>query len=104
VDYDSFDSLVDVFAGQDAVVNCVTGRATQYEPSKLIIDAATAAGVKLYFTNEFVANMTSEQSRRLPESLAGAKIRIREYLEVLGKEGKIAWTGLNGGPFLDMCE
>jgi hypothetical protein len=104
VDYDSFESLVNAFTAQDAVVNCVTGRATQYDPSKLIIDAAVAAGVKFFFANEFVANMTSEQSRRLPESLAGAKIRIRGYLEELAKEEKISWTGLNGGPFFDMCK
>lgn len=104
VDYASFESLVDAFAGQDAIVNCVTGGATQYEPSKLIIDAAVAAGVKFFFANEFVANITSEQFRRLPEAFAGAKLRIRQYLEKLGKEGEISWTGLNGGPFFDMCE
>jgi uncharacterized protein YbjT (DUF2867 family) len=102
--YQSFDALVDAFAGQDAVVNCITGIATQYDPSKRIVDAAVAADVKFFFANEFVANMESEQARRLPESHAGAKYRIREYLKGLGSEGKIAWTGLNGGPFFDMCK
>jgi uncharacterized protein YbjT (DUF2867 family) len=104
VDYSSFDSLVTAFIGQDAIVNCVTGGATQYEPSKLIIDAAIAAGVEFFFANEFVSNMESEQFKRLPEARAGAKVRIRAYLEGLGKEGKISWTSLNGGPFFDMCE
>lgn len=104
VDYESFGDLVDAFTGQDAVLNCITGSATQYDPSKHIIDAAVAAGVKCFFANEFVANMESEQARRLPESLAGAKYRIREYLKELASEGKIAWTGLNGGPFFDMCK
>jgi hypothetical protein len=85
-------------------VNCVTGSATQYDPSKLIIDAAIAAGVEFFFANEFVAHLTSEQFRRLPESHAGAKLRIRKYLEELGAQGKIAWTSLNGGPFFDMCK
>ncbi|KAJ4290209.1 hypothetical protein N0V90_010424 [Kalmusia sp. IMI 367209] len=102
VDYTSLDSLKDAFAGHDAVVNCITGGATQYEPSKLIIDAAVSAGVRFFFANEFVTNLASPQFRRLPESLAGAKARIREYLEALGKEGKIVWTALNGGPFFDM--
>jgi hypothetical protein len=104
VDYSSFDCLVTAFTGQDAIVNCVTGGATQYEPSKLIIDAAIAAGVEFFFANEFVSNMESEQFKRLPEARAGAKVRIRAYLEGLGKEGKISWTSLNGGPFFDMCE
>jgi hypothetical protein len=85
-------------------VNCVTGGATQYEPSKLIIDSAVAAGVRFFFANEFVGYVTSEQFKRLPESFVGAKLRIREYLQELGDEGKIGWTSLNGGPFFDMCE
>ncbi|KAF2114074.1 hypothetical protein BDV96DRAFT_577518 [Lophiotrema nucula] len=101
-DYSSLDSLTAAFAGQDAIINCVSGGATQYEPSKLIIDAAVAAGVKLYFSNEFVGNLLSEQYKRLPESFVGAKVRIREYLQKLGEDGKIAWTALNGGPFFDM--
>lgn len=103
-DYDSTDSLKDVFAGQDAVVNCVTGGATHYEPTKRIIDAAMAAGVPFYFANEYVGNIQTEQFKRLPESFVGSKIRIRAYLEELSKDGKIAWTALNGGPFFDMCK
>jgi uncharacterized protein YbjT (DUF2867 family) len=104
VDYTSHASLVQAFAGHDAVVNCVTGGATQYELSKLIIDAAVAAEVKFFFANEFVSNISCEQFQRIPESYAGAKLRIREYLEELGRAGKISWTSLNGGPFFDMCE
>ncbi|KAH7366674.1 hypothetical protein BKA66DRAFT_195262 [Pyrenochaeta sp. MPI-SDFR-AT-0127] len=102
VDYTSFFSLKEAFAGQDAVVNCVTGGATQYEPSKLIIDAAIAAGVRFFFANEFVGHVESEQYKRMPESAVGAKIRIRAYLEQLSQEGKVRWTSLNGGPFFDM--
>ncbi|KAI4667473.1 uncharacterized protein J4E79_002161 [Alternaria viburni] len=102
VDYTSFSSLQTAFENQDAVVNCITGGATHYEPSKLIIDAAIAAGVKLFFANEFVGEITRAAFRRLPEAFVGGKCRIREYLEGLGREGKIAWTSLNGGPFFDM--
>ncbi|KAI4674430.1 uncharacterized protein J4E88_008164 [Alternaria novae-zelandiae] len=102
VDYTSFSSLQAAFQNQDAVVNCITGGATHYEPSKLIIDAAVAAGVKLFFANEFVGEITREAFRRLPETFVGGKCRIREYLEGLGREGKMAWTSLNGGPFFDM--
>lgn len=103
VDYTSLESLKDAFRGQDAIVNCITGGATQYLPSKLIIDAAIAAGVKFFFANEFVGHVTSERFKSLPESVAGAKFRIREYLEKVGRESKITWTSLNGGPFFDMC-
>ncbi|KAE8837922.1 hypothetical protein PTNB73_04070 [Pyrenophora teres f. teres] len=102
VDYTSLESLKDAFHGHDAIVNCITGGATQYEPSKLIIDAAIFAGVKFFFANEFVGHATSERFKSLPESFAGAKYRIREYLEELGKASKITRTSLNGGPFFDM--
>ncbi|KAF9736901.1 hypothetical protein PMIN04_000579 [Paraphaeosphaeria minitans] len=102
VDYASLQSLTDGFAGQDAVVNCITGGATKYEPSVRIIDAAVAAGVKIFFANEFVGNVESEQFKRLPEAAAGAKVRVREYLARLAAEEKMAWTALNGGPFFDM--
>lgn len=62
-----------------------------------------AAGIKLYFGNEYVGNIDREQYRRLPESAVGAKVRIRKYLEQLGEEKKLQWTALNGGPFFDMC-
>ncbi|KAF1357574.1 isoflavone reductase family protein [Lizonia empirigonia] len=101
-DYTSLPSLIEAFTGQDAVVNCITGGATQYKPSKLIIDAAVAAGVKVFLANEFVGYVTSPQFRRLPEVFTGAKIRVREYLGELAAAGKITWTSLNGGPFFDM--
>lgn len=95
-------SLIETFTGQDAIVNCITGGATQYEPSKLIIDAAVAAGVKFFFANEFVGYVTSPRFRRMPEAYVGAKIRIREDLEELAAADRISWTSLNGGPFFDM--
>lgn len=102
MDYASFTSLTAAFKDQDAIVNCITGGATQYEPSKLIIDAAVASGVKFFFANEFVGHIDSPQFKRLPEESAGAKYRIREYLRELAAQGRISWTGLNGGPFFDM--
>lgn len=86
------------------MVNCITGGATQYDPTKLIIDAAVAAGVNFYFANEYVGPLEREQYRRLPEAFVGSKVRIRAYLEGLAKEGKIVWTALNGGPFFEMCK
>lgn len=101
-DYTSIHSLAEAFSGQHAVVNCITGGATQYDPTKLIIDAAVSAGVKFYFANEFVGYVDAPQYRRLPEAFVGSKFRIREYLAELAGAGNIAWTSLNGGPFFDM--
>ncbi|KAJ4992903.1 NmrA-like family protein [Stagonosporopsis vannaccii] len=101
-EYTSLSSLIKAFSGQDAIVNCITGGATQYDASKLIIDAAVEAGVKFFFTNEFVGHIDSPQYRRMPEAFVGAKFRIREYLRELAVAGKLTWTSLNGGPFFDM--
>lgn len=101
-DYTSLQSLKEAFSGQDAIVNCITGGATQYDASKLIIDAAVAANVKFFFANEFVGHVDSPQYRRMPEAFIGSKVRIREYMAGLAAAGKIAWTSLNGGPFFDM--
>lgn len=67
-----------------------------------MIDAAIAAGVKLFFADEYVGNIDSAQYARMPENLVGAKRRIRKYLQEKAVEGKIGWTALNGGPFFDM--
>ena len=101
-DYTSLASLTTAFSSQDCIINCLTGSATQYAPSKLIIDAAVATGVEFYFANEFVGYVTSPQFRRLPEAAVGAKVRIREYLQELSEKGRLDWISLNGGPFFDM--
>ncbi|KAF2868198.1 hypothetical protein BDV95DRAFT_501434 [Massariosphaeria phaeospora] len=102
VDYSSLSSLTEAFAGQDAIINCITAGATQFEPMKIIVDAAVAAGVKFFFADEFVGNIEKEQFRRMPEAAVGSKLRVREYLKELSKEGKMQWTSLNGGPFFDL--
>ncbi|KAF2019769.1 NAD(P)-binding protein [Aaosphaeria arxii CBS 175.79] len=104
VDFDSFESLKASFLGKDAVINCINGAATQFLPTKLIIDAAVEAGVRFYFANEFVGDIMREEFRRLPEQCVGGKVRTRAYLEKLSEGGKICWTALNGGPFFDMCK
>lgn len=50
-----------------------------------------------------MGNIQSKRYERLPEEFVGAKVRMRRDLEALGREGKIAWTSLTGGPFADMC-
>lgn len=103
-DFSSKASVTAAFAGHDAVLSCVPGGATDFESQKLLIDAAIAAGVKLFFASEYSANVMSEQYARLPVQFVGEKPRIRKYLEDKAKEGAIAWTALNGGPFFDLCK
>lgn len=102
VNFSSPTALTTAFGTHTCIINAISGSAVQYTTTKLIIDAAIAAGVKLYFANEFVGHITRPQFRRLPESAVGAKVRIRGYLEQVAAEGMMDWVSLNGGPFFDM--
>lgn len=102
-DFSSQESLAAALRGQDALLSCVPGGATDFASQKLLIGAAIAAGVKLFFASEYSANVMSPQYARLPTQFVGEKPRIRRYLEEKAKAGSIAWTALNGGPFFDLC-
>ncbi|KAF9641289.1 NmrA-like protein [Lasiodiplodia theobromae] len=102
VDYDSATSLTAALQNQDAVLSLVPGGQAKWAPQKLLIDAAVAAGVKLFLPSEFVANIMTPQYAVFPPSYVGDKVELRKYLMGLAAEGKICWTALNGGPFFDM--
>ncbi|KAL9611200.1 MAG: hypothetical protein Q9167_004148 [Letrouitia subvulpina] len=101
-DFDSLPSIAKALENQDALLCCVPGGATKFALQRLLIDAAIAAGVKLFFASEFIADITSERYKLFPTEIVGDKLQIRHYLEEKAAEGKIAWTSLNGGPFFDM--
>lgn len=71
---------------------------------RALVDAAVDAGVKLFFADEFVADITAPQYVAMPASYVGDKIAVRAYLEERAGRGEIGWVALNGGPFFDMCE
>jgi C4-dicarboxylate-specific signal transduction histidine kinase len=103
-DFESLPSLVDALGGHDALVCCVGGTQTKFDPQKLLIDASIQAGLKLFFASEYSGNILSPHYRMLPTQFVGEKLRIREYLEEKAAAGQIAYAALNGGPFFDMCE
>ncbi|GME26000.1 Isoflavone reductase family protein [Neofusicoccum parvum] len=101
-DYEDQASLEQALAGQDAVLCCIPGGQVQFDSQKRLIDAAIAAGVKLFFADEFVADISTPQYAIFPPQFVGDKVRVRAYLEEQAAAGKICWTALNGGPFFDM--
>ena len=90
-------SLAAAFAGLDAVVNATS----QHDPKLAIamVDAAAAAGVTRYIPpdfgqdpdNEFVATLGPYQG----------KTAVRRRLEALAAEGKMEWTVVANGCFLE---
>lgn len=103
VDFDDSSSLVTALQSQDAIVCCVPGSATKFVPQKLLIDAAIAAGVKLFFANEFASNILSPHYEVFPTQFVGDKVKVRKYLEERASSRDITYTALNGGPFFDLC-
>lgn len=65
---------------------------------QLLIDAAIAASVKRFIPAEFGSD-TLGKSGEL--AVFGGKVASRKYLEEKAAEGKITWTAIANGPFLD---
>lgn len=97
VDYASYDSLLSVFTGQDAVVSVVG--APGVPAQKVAVDAAIAAGVKRFIPSEFGVN--TRQVRDLPiGKILQGKIGVVDYLKEKEAEG-LTWTGISTGLFFD---
>jgi len=97
VDFSHLDSLTDALTGQDALVSTLASLATASQ--RLLVDAAVAAGVKRILPSEFGNNLKNPKTRELP--VYAQKIKIEEYLDQLAREGKISYTLVISGPFLD---
>jgi putative NADH-flavin reductase len=95
VDLSSPSALTSAFRNQDVVVSAVPNPRLSTE--KIWIEAAISAGVKRIIPSEYSTNLETALSRKLP--IVQEKLEIREYVEGLGKEGKIEWTSINNGPF-----
>ncbi|KAL7266126.1 hypothetical protein RUND412_011341 [Rhizina undulata] len=97
VDYNDHASIIEALKGQDALVASITSAALGLQ--KKIIDAAVEARVKGYIPSEFGSDTLNEKASKL--AVCKAKVDTKEYLEVLLKEGKIEWSGVANGGFLE---
>lgn len=96
--YDSVDSLVSAFQGQDAVISLVGGAA--FGDQNKLIDAAIAAGVQRFVPSEFGINTQDDRTRTIIPVL-NAKVETLKYLK--GKEDQISWSVFITGMFFDWC-
>jgi putative NADH-flavin reductase len=97
IDFSHLDSLTTALIGQDALVSTLASLAVASQ--RLLIDAAVAAGVKRILPSEFGNNLKNAKVRDLP--VYAQKIKIEEYLDQLAREGKVSYTLVFSGPFLD---
>ncbi|KAH6957746.1 hypothetical protein BKA56DRAFT_637645 [Ilyonectria sp. MPI-CAGE-AT-0026] len=97
VDYDDVSALTAVLHGQDAVVSVVPGQYSELQIK--IIEAAIAAKVSLFIPSEFGSDNTNSNTRKLP--LMKAKVAVDEYLKESAAAGKISYSRIVGGPFVE---
>jgi len=99
VDLTSKSDLVFAFKGQDAVVSAVPD--PQLEQEKTMIQAAIEAGVKRVVPSEYSSNLEAK-AKEVNLEIVAEKLKIRNYIEEIGETGKIEWSSINNGPFLDL--
>ncbi|OAA39555.1 NAD(P)-binding domain protein [Beauveria brongniartii RCEF 3172] len=97
VDFSSADALTSALQGQDVVISTLPADVASLQIT--LVDAAVAAGVKRFLPSEFGCNLDNALSRQIP--IFGEKIKIQEYLKEQAAAGRISYTFVYNGPFLD---
>jgi hypothetical protein len=97
VDYTSVGSLTAALKGVDALVSTVA--AGVIEKQNILIDAAVAAGVKRFIPSEYGSVTTNPKLETFP--IYASMFKIKHYLREKAEEGKLTWTVLACGAFLE---
>ncbi|KAF7168900.1 hypothetical protein CNMCM5623_001806 [Aspergillus felis] len=97
VDFDSLDSLTNALKGQDAFIDATSTP----DPSVAIrlIEAAIAANVHRFIPAEFSIDPTATNCRTLP--VFAGKAHVYDYLRQVAAEGRLTYTSISNGAFLD---
>lgn len=92
-------SLLDAFKGQDAVISTVSStNPGALDLQKSLIDAAIAAGVKIFVPSEYGVDTSDRSSPNFIPFLA-EKIAILDYLRE--RQDEISWIALVTGSLFD---
>ncbi|KAJ6013132.1 hypothetical protein N7522_003487 [Penicillium canescens] len=97
VNYDSVEDLTKNLNGQDAIVSTIPPTSATAQTN--LIHAAVAAGVKRFLPSEFGSDLHNPLNRAAP--VYADKIKVQELLSSLAAEGKITYTVVYNGMFLD---
>jgi hypothetical protein len=97
VDFTSVESLTAALKGIDGLVSTVA--ATAIENQTILIDAAVAAGVKRFIPCEYGSCTTNPKVAALP--IYAPMFKIKKYLAEQAAGGKLTWTVLACGAFLE---
>ncbi|KAK2064127.1 NmrA-like family protein [Colletotrichum caudatum] len=92
-------SLLEAFKNQDAIVSAVTSNQSDaLILQKTLVDAAIAAGVKVFVPSEYGIDTADGTAPRYVPSLAD-KIEVVKYLKE--RQDKIMWTAIVTGAIFD---
>ncbi|KAL8726102.1 MAG: hypothetical protein Q9166_006939, partial [cf. Caloplaca sp. 2 TL-2023] len=97
VDYDSLESLTSALEGQDAVVSTLASLALSKQ--LVLVEAAVKADVKRFIPSEFGSNTLNDKARQLP--IYADKIKVQDALQKAADAGRLSYTIVINGPFLD---
>ncbi|KAL6714164.1 hypothetical protein ACLMJK_008658 [Lecanora helva] len=97
VDYDSLDSLTTALQGQDAFISALGAAALAHQ--LLLVEAASKAHVKRFIPSEFGCDTTNPKVRSLP--VFADKVKVQEALDKEAAAGRMTYTAVCTGPFLD---
>ncbi|KAA8647843.1 hypothetical protein EYZ11_003619 [Aspergillus tanneri] len=97
VDYDSIPNLASHLAGQDAVVSVLGTLAM--DAQKNLIQAAANAKVTRFIPSEFGSDLENAENRSFP--VFAGKVESQNILKSLADEGRMTYTFVSNGAFLD---
>ncbi|KAI4594272.1 hypothetical protein KJ359_008547 [Pestalotiopsis sp. 9143b] len=97
VDYDSLDSVTEALQGQQAVISTIGGAALGKQ--LLLVEAAAKAGVLRFIPSEFGSDTSNPKVAQLP--LFADKIAVQSALKKEAKAGRLTYSLVTTGPFLD---
>ncbi|KAF4554061.1 Hypothetical protein D9617_5g069370 [Elsinoe fawcettii] len=90
-------SLNSVFQGQDALVLMAGNHNLHLQTA--YVDTAIAAGIKYIIPSEFGCDLANPKAATLP--VFQAKINLEKHIKAKADEGKVQYTLIRTGPFLD---
>ncbi|KAE8377573.1 hypothetical protein BDV26DRAFT_281743 [Aspergillus bertholletiae] len=97
VNFESVDSLSAALQGHQAVIDCTSDLVG--ETSIRLIDAAVAAHVYRFIPSEYSHPANNAKVRQMP--IFAMKDQTHHYLRQLASEGKISYSSVSSGAFLD---
>lgn len=91
------DQLVSILRGQDAVVSLISR--LHSEPQNVLADATAEAGVPRLIPSYWGVDTKIPELRSNPA--LESKVEVEDHVDKLVAAGKLTFTGINGGMFLD---